>query len=186
MRFRRLSRPHQSGRNRAPSPRSSLRDGQPRRPLWQSQPGRRRWHPADPPQGYHTLFQGQSQPALCRLRRGRSPRDAVWSGYTDGMPRNSQRADHPRSPRSSVPSRLPPRHRTSPGRWGAYRARIAVNSRTRSDSAGRNEDQPATRSALVAGRLCCVAGQGFEPWKASADGFTVRSRMHFRRSQRGV
>ena len=32
-----------------------------------------------------------------------------------------------------------------------------------------------TWSMLVRGHLCCVAGQGFEPWKASADGFTVRS-----------
>ena len=28
---------------------------------------------------------------------------------------------------------------------------------------------------LVVGRFCCVVGQGFEPWKAYADGFTVRS-----------
>jgi hypothetical protein len=33
-----------------------------------------------------------------------------------------------------------------------------------------------TASVLVKHRLYCVAGQGFEPWKASADGFTVRCR----------
>ncbi len=31
-----------------------------------------------------------------------------------------------------------------------------------------------TLSALVSDSFRCVAGQGFEPWKASADGFTVR------------
>jgi hypothetical protein len=58
---------------------------------------------------------------------------------------------------------------------GAYRARLAVDSRTRPDSAGRNEDLPQTMCVLVRDRSCWVAGQGFEPWKASADGFTVRS-----------
>jgi len=57
---------------------------------------------------------------------------------------------------------------------GACRARLAVNSRTRPDSAGQNERRPLTTLVLVRGRLCWVAGQGFEPWKASADGFTVR------------
>src|SRR5205085_9523590 len=59
--------------------------------------------------------------------------------------------------------------------WGANRARIAVASRTRPDSARHDQDLPMTWSMLVRGHLCCVAGQGFEPWKASADGFTVRS-----------
>ncbi len=63
--------------------------------------------------------------------------------------------------------------RRTAGRWGAYRARLAVNSRTRPDSTGHNEGRPSTVSVLVKDRSCCVAGQGFEPWKASADGFTV-------------
>ena len=39
----------------------------------------------------------------------------------------------------------------------------------------RHRSHPKALSVLVRDRLCCVAGQGFEPWKASADGFTVRS-----------
>jgi hypothetical protein len=30
----------------------------------------------------------------------------------------------------------------------------------------------------------CVAGQGFEPWKASADGFTVRCQGTFAQRER--
>jgi hypothetical protein len=49
-----------------------------------------------------------------------------------------------------------------------------VNSRTRPDSAGRTEGRATTVSVLLNARFCWVAGQGFEPWKAYADGFTVR------------
>ena len=57
-----------------------------------------------------------------------------------------------------------------------YRARLAVNSRTRPDDARHIEDWPATVFVLVIDRFHWVAGQGFEPWKAYADGFTDRSR----------
>jgi hypothetical protein len=36
------------------------------------------------------------------------------------------------------------------------------------DSAGRHEGRLTSLSVLVRGSSCCVAGQGFEPWKASA------------------
>jgi hypothetical protein len=61
--------------------------------------------------------------------------------------------------------------------WGAYRARLAVNSRRRPDTAGHNNGRPTTIPVLVSDRFCCVAGQGFEPWKASADGFTVPDQL---------
>jgi hypothetical protein len=64
-------------------------------------------------------------------------------------------------------------------RWGAYRARLAVSSRTRLDSAGYNHGRSTTVVVLVRAHSCWVAGQGFEPWEASADGFTVRSHLHF-------
>jgi hypothetical protein len=41
-----------------------------------------------------------------------------------------------------------------------------------------------TASVLVKHRLYCVAGQGFEPWKASADGFTVRCQGTFAQRER--
>jgi hypothetical protein len=89
----------------------------------------------------------------------------------DGMPHEPQRA------RSSGSSQASPPSRQGAGRWGAYRARLAVDSRIQSDSAGHNEDRPSAVPAPVSGRFCCVAGhQGFEPWKACADGFTARCR----------
>jgi hypothetical protein len=48
--------------------------------------------------------------------------------------------------------------------------------RTAPDAAGLDKDRPLTSFVLVGGRYSCVAGQGFEPWKASADGFTDRCR----------
>ena len=89
-------------------------------------------------------------------------------------------------PRAST-QRLPPTRQpglfpSDPGRWGAYRARPPVNSRARSDNTGHDDDRPLTVFVLAKSGSRCVAGQGFEPWKASADGFTVRSHMHFRRS----
>jgi len=69
-------------------------------------------------------------------------------------------------------SGMPPRGLSA---GAANRAQLAVDSRTRPDSTGRDEDPSMTVSVLVKDRLCCVAGQGFEPWKAYADGFTVRS-----------
>jgi hypothetical protein len=42
------------------------------------------------------------------------------------------------------------------------RAQLAVNSRTRQDSTGRNEGHPTAVFALARDRSCWVAGQGFE------------------------
>ena len=52
---------------------------------------------------------------------------------------------------------------------------IPVNSCPELDVAGQTQNRPLSAFPLVKDRFCCVAGQGFEPWKASADGFTVRS-----------
>jgi hypothetical protein len=38
------------------------------------------------------------------------------------------------------------------------------------------QDEAPDLSSQIKGCFSCVAGQGFEPWKASADGFTVRCR----------
>ena len=60
------------------------------------------------------------------------------------------------------------------GNFGTYSVQPPVNGWTAPDVGGLDEDRPPTVFMLVGGRSCCVAGQGFEPWKASADGFTVR------------
>jgi hypothetical protein len=89
----------------------------------------------------------------------------------DGMPHQSQRA------RSSGSSKAHYGLRPAAGRakrWGTYRARLAVNSRTQLDSTGHNEDRPTSLPVLARNHAHSVAGQEFEPWKASADGFTDR------------
>jgi hypothetical protein len=99
------------------------------------------------------------------------PRGAAWSGYA--------RSTGCHMAPSVQDRQAAARHhdlRHAAGRWGAYRARLAVNSRTRPDAAGHNERRPTTVPVLARDRFCWVAGQGFEPWKASADGFTVRCR----------
>jgi hypothetical protein len=48
---------------------------------------------------------------------------------------------------------------------GARIGRLAVANRTWPDSAGLIEDPSTPLSVLAADHLCCVAGQGFEPWK---------------------
>jgi hypothetical protein len=49
-----------------------------------------------------------------------------------------------------------------------------VNSWTPPDSTGCGKDRPRSVFVQATCYSCWVAGQGFEPWKASADGFTVR------------
>ena len=71
-------------------------------------------------------------------------------------------------------SSTPPRGPDTGARIGA---RLAADSRTRPDSVGHDEDLPQTMYLLVKDSFCCVAGQGFEPWKASTDGFTDRAGM---------
>jgi hypothetical protein len=115
-------------------------------------------------------------PGLPRTSRAAS--GTAWSGYADGLPHEPQRTRSPMITRQQKPITTS----GTPLHGSGARARLAVNSRTRPDSARHIEDWPATVSVLVMDRFCWVAGQGFEPWKASADGFTVRSHMHFRRS----
>ncbi len=126
--------------------------------------------------------------ATTRRPGGRATRGLA--GRVEGCPRAAARSDSARSTgRHTDPAckivndrRAVARHhdcRQSTARakrWGAYRARLAVNSRTRPDSAGRDEGRPTSLSVLVRDCLCWVAGHGFEPWKASADGFTDRCR----------
>jgi len=54
---------------------------------------------------------------------------------------------------------------------------LGVTTRGRPDGAGHHrtaQDRPPDLLVLVRGRSGWVAGEGFEPWKAKADGFTVR------------
>ena len=50
-----------------------------------------------------------------------------------------------------------------------------MNSRTQSNSAGRNENRSTTQPMLLTGHFCCVMGREFEPWKAYAEGFSSPS-----------
>jgi hypothetical protein len=59
--------------------------------------------------------------------------------------------------------------------FAAYLTQTAGSDRLQSSTVGHHKIAPATCPRRSQGKYQGVAGQEFEPWKASADGFTVRS-----------
>jgi hypothetical protein len=62
------------------------------------------------------------------------------------------------------------------GAGAAYRARLAVSYNAVRQRRTLRKNRPLAVLVLVTPCFTCMAGQGFEPWKAAADGFIVRCR----------